>query len=62
MNALLQQGMTAVEIKKYITEVAYKHTEVELSKTMKKNTDTLLRDKAKYRFLPKKRSVKMKGI
>ena len=43
INALLQQGMTAEEIKKYITEVAYKHTEMKLSKTKKKVADTLLR-------------------
>ena len=36
MNVLLQQGMTIEEIKKYITKVMHEHTEVELTKTMKK--------------------------
>ena len=42
INALLQQGMTIEEIKKYITEVGYERTEMKMSKTNKKLADTLL--------------------
>ena len=43
IDALLQQGMTIEEIKKYITEVACERTEKKMSKENKKFGDALLK-------------------
>ena len=58
MNALLQQGMTIEEIKKYITKMY--DPEVELSKRTKKNIDSLLRGGKMKQDLPGKRFIFIK--
>ena len=55
IDALLQQGMTIEEIKKYITEIMCKHAETKIPKANKLLFDAYNKNKGTIFITPKKR-------